>query len=564
MQTEFTPISAAPSGCIAVLPARAAVKWIRRLIIVLTLGAMAAPGTAAEKESAARDTQRESMPLKVANRTIIHLRGPIAGHSAKERVANSLRRIEDALAAEHIPAVTLEELDYGTRVALGGKHAFSVTRVDIDETAGETTRLVAREAARRLERAIAERREQETPGYRAMAAASAGLATLVWAVLLWLLIRLSRWAMGKLAGMVVTQARKVTIGGATLLEARSLLRLARGLAVLLAWALGVVLTVAWITLTLMQFPLTQPWGEQLQGGLLHLVEDAAGATVAALPGLMFAVLILLVARLIVRLAETFFLRVEAGKIEVGWVDADTARPTRKIVVIVIWLFGVAMAYPYLPGAQTDAFKGLSVLVGLMISIGASSVVGQAFSGLILMYTRAFRSGEYVRIGDNEGTVVELGMFATRVRTGLGEELTLPNAGIMGGTIKNYSRAVPGTGCVVDTVVTIGYSAPWRQVHAMLEEAARRTPDIARDPAPYVRQTALSDFYVEYRLVAHTPVERPEQRVEVLNHLHENIQDVFNEHGVQIMSPHYMTDTAAPQVVPKDQWYAAPARPPDKQ
>jgi small-conductance mechanosensitive channel len=282
------------------------------------------------------------------------------------------------------------------------------------------------------------------------------------------------------------------------------------------------------------------------------------------PGLLFIVVIFLIARGVIRILALFFDRVEMGRLEVGWIDADTVRPTRRLFSIVVWLFALALAYPYLPGAQTEAFKGLSVLAGLMVSIGAASVVGQAFNGLILMYTRAFRGGDYVRIGETEGTVVELGMFVTRIQTGLGEEITVPNSSVMATVTKNYSRAVPGTGYVVDTVVTIGYFAPWRQVHAMLEEAARRTPDIAKTPPPMVRQTALSDFYIEYRLIAYTSVEKPEQRVDVLNQLHGNIQDVFNEHGVQIMSPHYMVGPAVPQVVPKKDWYAAPARPPEAQ
>ena len=274
------------------------------------------------------------------------------------------------------------------------------------------------------------------------------------------------------------------------------------------------------------------------------------------------VLIFIIARAITRGVAIFFDRVERGRLHAGWIDADIAKPSRRIFNLVIWIFALAMAYPYLPGAQTEAFKGLSVLVGLMVSLGASSVIGQAFSGLILMYTRAFRNGDYVRIGDTEGTVVELGMFVTRIRTGMGEEITLPNSGIMATTTRNYSRAVGGTGYVVDTVVTIGYSTPWRQVQAMLEEAARRTPGIAATPAPMVRQTALSDFYVEYRLIAYTPVGQPRQRAEVLNDLHAQIQDVFNEYGVQIMSPHYMMDPKDPQVVPKDKWHLPPARPPE--
>src|SRR5204862_3890475 len=192
--------------------------------------------------------------------------------------------------------------------------------------------------------------------------------------------------------------------------------------------------------------------------------------------------------------------VETGHMRLTRIDCDAARPTRRLVTIAVWLFAMAMAYPYIPGAQTDVFKGLSVLLGLMVSVGASGIVGQAASGLILMYTRTYRPGEYVRVGDNEGTVVALGMFTTRVRTGMGEELTLPNSMVLGSVTRNYSRAVKGAGFIVDAAVTIGYDAPWRQVHAMLIEAARRTPGVVPDdPTPRVFQTALSDFYVEYRL-----------------------------------------------------------------
>ena len=245
----------------------------------------------------------------------------------------------------------------------------------------------------------------------------------------------------------------------------------------------------------------------------------------------------------------------------GSLDEGTVVPTRRLFQIVVWAFALALAYPYLPGAETDAFKGVSVLVGLMVSIGASSIVGQAASGFILMYTRVFRVGEYVRIGETEGTVVGLGSFATRIRTGLGEEVLVPNSYALQNTTHNFSRPVAGPGFVVNTGVTIGYSTPWRQVHAMLEEAARRTKDLAADPAPLVRQTRLSDFYVEYRLIAYAPIEGASKRMEMLSQLHAHVQDVFNEHGVQIMSPHYMTETAEPQVVPKARWWTPPAKAP---
>jgi small-conductance mechanosensitive channel len=193
----------------------------------------------------------------------------------------------------------------------------------------------------------------------------------------------------------------------------------------------------------------------------------------------------------------------------------------------------------------------------MMSIGGASVVGQGASGLILMFARTLRPGEYVRIGDHEGTVVSLGTFTTRIRTGLGEELTLPNALIVASVTKNYSRVVEGQGFVVDATVTIGYDTPWRQVHAMLVESALRTRGVQSVPAPRVHQTGLADFYVEYRLVCQATPAEPRPRAEVMSELHANIQDVFNENGVQIMSPHYLGDPAEAKIVPKARWYTVP-------
>jgi small-conductance mechanosensitive channel len=153
------------------------------------------------------------------------------------------------------------------------------------------------------------------------------------------------------------------------------------------------------------------------------------------------------------------------------------------------------------------------------------------------------------------------MFTTRIRTGMGEELTLPNSLVVGTVTKNYSRSSDSRGFVLDTTVTIGYDAPWRQIHALLLDAASRTDGIVQDPLPRVFQTALSDFYVEYRLAALAIPSEPLPRAQVLNMLHQNIQDVFNEHGVQIMSPHYLGDPPQAKIVPKDQWYAPPAQAP---
>jgi small-conductance mechanosensitive channel len=509
--------------------------------------------------ASAQDGTLDGAPLQVANRDIITLRGPIAGYTATERALGAKKRIEDVLTVEHLPEVTTEATAEGTRVLLGGKAAFLVTGVDVDDEIGETIPVVAREAANRLSLAIAERREQETPRYRARAAAYAGGATLLFAAILWLLIRVRGWAARRAASAASTGAQKLQLSGLPLLGADWIPGLARRLIHVLATLVVLFGTVVWCAFVLLQFPLTRPWGEHIEAALLERGAKIGLGLVDALPGLVFVALTILVARGVLRLAGVLFDRVEHGGLNIEWLSTETVRPTRRLFAVAVSVFALAMAYPYLPGADTEAFKGLSVLVGLMVSLGGSNLVGQAASGLTLMYSRSLRAGDYVHIGDVEGTIVEIGVFATRLRSGLGDEIRLPSSLVMGTPSRNYSRAVPGTGYVVDTTVTIGYATPWRQVHAMLLEAARRTPVISTEPGPIVRQTALSDFFVEYRLIAYTPAEHPPLRAQVLSDLHARIQDVFNEFGVQIMSPHYEADPAARQFVPQKDWYAAPAR-----
>jgi len=217
---------------------------------------------------------------------------------------------------------------------------------------------------------------------------------------------------------------------------------------------------------------------------------------------------------------------------------------------------VTLCIPYIPGSDTDAFRGVSVFVGLMLSLGSAGLVNQVMSGLVVVYARAIRPGEYVKVGDIDGLVAEVGLLSTKLVTARKEEVTIPNAVMIGEATVNYSRLSDKDGAVVATSITIGYDAPWRQVHALLCLAAERTDTVRKDPAPRVVQRSLGDFYVEYTLVTH--VDQPWQRPAILSELHANIQDAFNEYGVQIMSPHFENQPHAPVLVPKDRWREAPA------
>jgi small-conductance mechanosensitive channel len=281
-----------------------------------------------------------------------------------------------------------------------------------------------------------------------------------------------------------------------------------------------------------------------------------------LPDLFTVALIVLITRFAIRLLGLWFHAVETGRVTARWIYPETAQPTRRLATTLLWLFGAVMAYPYLPGSQTEAFKGVSVFLGLMVTLGSSGLVNQIMSGFTITYSRALRLGDFVRIGDVEGTVTHLGVLSTKLRTLRNEDVTVPNAVVVSQTTVDFSRYGDTAGVFTPTTVTIGYDAPWRQVHAMLLEAAKRTAGIRREPAPLVLQAGLEDFYVKYMLLV--CLERQDSRPIVLAAMHANIQDVFNEYGVQIMSPNYVLDPAAPKVVPKKDWFAAPAaaeRPP---
>ncbi|MDX1432219.1 MAG: mechanosensitive ion channel, partial [Gammaproteobacteria bacterium] len=413
----------------------------------------------------------------VQNRVVAVMRATIFGYSPAERARAASRRIRDILAKDGAGRIEVRERPEGRGFTIDGDLAFFLTPRDVNPFAGETIDSIAHAAQKNLEVVVREHLERRDPKAMSKAILLAALATLVFAVLIRLIFVANRRLRYRISARLAERARGVKIGGVHALDFGHFLRGVRHLVTGLTWALAALVTYIWIVYVFDRFPHTRAWGEQLLEHLLDTVEGFFGAIAGSVPGLLTVVVIFFVARWLTQLSAAFFSRVASGRVATGWLDSETAGPTRRIVNVVVWLFALAMAYPYLPGAGTDAFKGLSVLVGLMISIGASNLVGQAASGLILMYARSFRAGEFVRIGDTEGTVFELGLFSTRLRTGAGEEVMLPNSLVLSQSSKNYSRAAPGSSFVVSTTVTIGYATPWRQVHAMLIEAARRTRDI---------------------------------------------------------------------------------------
>ncbi|MCG8906998.1 mechanosensitive ion channel domain-containing protein [Pseudomonas sp. DP-17] len=530
----------------------------RWLVMLWLAFVWASSGHAEDKPAATAAPADAATELKVGNRSIVVLRATLLGESPAVRAHRAKATIEEALQGSDGLAVSIDPVQDSYLVLLGFSRAFIISPADLDAP-GASVRAAAEQAAANLRLVVEENQEAHSLRFLLTALGLAALATLIYGAALRGVSYVRNKLLERLPGVMSRHSGRLKVGQTPLLGSRYLYYLVGRLIWLVYWLLVFLFSYQWLSFVLSRFPYTRPWGESLNVHLVNLARYLINGMLDALPGLAVALCILIIARAISGFARHVLQRM-ARPGNLRWLTEETLQPTTRLTSLAIWLFAIVMAYPYLPGSGTEAFKGLSVLVGLMISLGASSVIGQAASGLILTYSRTLRVGEFVRIGDNEGTVTEVGVFNTTIRTGLGEVLTLPNSMITGSVTRNYSRIVQGQGYVVDTVVTIGYDTPWRQVEAMLIEAARRTDGILEAPAPQVFQTALSDFYPEYRLVAQAVPSEPRPRALLLSVLHANIQDVFNEFGVQIMSPHYLGDPQEAKWVPREQWHAAPAKP----
>ncbi|MGE8464568.1 MAG: mechanosensitive ion channel family protein [Pseudomonas putida] len=531
----------------------------RVLLVLLALVPLAGQGNDAAT-IATEGIPAEPAELTIANRSIFTFHATLLGETPAARAQRAAAVIEEALRGTDELHVSVDPILSSHLVLLGGRRAFIVAPQDL-EISGADTREAAEQAAAVLRQVVEESGEARNLHFLLKALGLSALATLIYLALLKGANRARHRLRGRLPQLMRERARQIRVGQMPLFDMQYVYRLIDSLLRLLYLAVVVLLSYQWLSFVLSQFPYTRPWGESLNVHLLNLLRYLLDGILQAIPGIAVAIMIFFIARGISGFSRRVLERM-ARPGTLKWLTEETLRPTMRLTSLAIWLFALVMAYPYLPGSGTEAFKGLSVLLGLMISLGATSVVGQAAAGLILTYSRTLKAGEYVRVGDNEGTVTEVGMFNTTIRTGLGEVLTLPNSMITGSVTRNYSRAVQGQGYIVDTVVTIGYDTPWRQVEAMLVAAAERTEGILDTPRPQVFQTGLSDFYPEYRLVAQAVPSAPRPRAELLSLLHANIQDVFNEHGVQIMSPHYLGDPEQEKWVPREKWFTAPARRPD--
>jgi small-conductance mechanosensitive channel len=532
---------------------------IGAVALTVSLSAQVTPQTLDLSQILASQSAGAPAVLKYNNRKITTLRASVLSRSPHDR-ADAIVRLLDRLVEAGPPGpVTTRETQGVSLIVVGGREAFGIVPDDVDTEGGETAAAKAAEAVRNLQLALDEGVEMRSKSSLLRSAERSAAATLLFIVLVFAIVRAHRRLAAYLPIRAERTLQRRSAGTATNLVVASRATHTLRLLVTLAAVFTILfLAYNWLTFVLRSFPFTRPWGESLRAFLTGQIEMLALKFVNALPHLFTAFLIFLIARVVVRASNMVFEASENGRVTIPWVYPETAQPTRRLVATLLWLMGFVVAYPYLPGSDSEAFKGVSVFLGLMISLGSSSVVNQMMSGLTITYSRSLRAGDFVRVGEVDGTVTNLGPLSTKIKTVRGEEVTIPNSVVVSDITTNYSRYHDTDGVYVPTSLTIGYDTPWRQVRALLLLAAERTDGVRKQPPPDVRQTALQDSYVHYTLLV--ALEQPSRRGSILDRLHANILDAFNEFDVQITSPNYEGDPEARKTVPRNQWYAAPATP----
>jgi small-conductance mechanosensitive channel len=534
--------------------------WLMLGMSVVLANRASAQPPASEEAPALVETlpASQSVVFTYMNRPITTLRARVLTDTPADRASTATAILDRLVDEDRLGPVSAPVINGVLFLRVGNSDVLHLASADLNKQAGETLEQRGADARARLAVALDEARELHRGRGLLSGILRAATATLLFVGLIVVLARANRRAVNRVYAIAGRNLERV--GGRWLTSRDAwMTRFARVIVTTAFIALALVVTYWWLSFVLRQFPYSRPWGETLREQLLTMLAGVALAVAHALPNLLIVVVIITATRVAIAVTNAFFDAVERGTIVTAWTSADTSRASRRLTAAALWLFAAVIAYPYVPGSGTDAFKGVSVFVGIIVSLGSAGLVNQLMSGFTLTYSRGVKVGDVVRTGEVAGLVTRMGMFSMQLRTVCGELITVPNAVVVSQSMSNYTRTEGTPHLSLDTQVTIGYSTPWRQVQALLTVAAERTDMVLRDPRPRVLQRALEDFYVRYQLIV--AVDCRANYADVLNNLLANIQDAFNEHGVQIMSPNYEADPEQPAIVPRDQWYAAPATPP---
>jgi len=532
-------------------------------VLILFCAALSGQGLAAQAEAPAAIASEqaiETAPVVIDDMTLFSVRG-IQAFPAEERAGAIADRIKKIAADRNIPpaSLTLAEAEYSTDIMAGDKRIVSIH--DFDTAFDRISReILAKAYLAKIKSSIEKYRQDRSPESLARGAGYSLLVMIGLIVALIVMGKMYRRLYSLLEGRYKSRVHALHIQSLEFVRAERIWTALTGILQAIRLILALVLCYVCLQLVLGFFPWTRLLAASLQSHVMKPILILGKGILEHIPNLLFIVVLFILTRYFLKLMKLFFAGIEHKTLTISGFDPDWARPTYKIVRLLVVVFAVVVAYPYIPGSESPAFKGISLFIGVVFSLGSSSAISNIIAGYMLTYRRTFKIGDRVKIDEYTGDVTEIRLQVTHLRTVKNEEVIVPNSAILAGHVVNYSTFASDRGLILHTTVGIGYAVPWRQVEAMLKLAAERTPGLLREPQPFVLQKSLGDVSVVYELNVY--VDNPYDMAIRYSELHKNILDAFNEYGVQIMTPGYEGDPDEPKVVPKEKWYARPAKPPE--
>lgn len=474
-------------------------------------------------------------PVMFQGEVLFEIRAPFGAFTPAERAAAIAERLE-VLAGQTEP-VRIEVGIYESVSEIRSGEAVIMAVTDADAAAAERPRdqladVYAQRMAETLGRAQTERSAQ----YLRQSWLYTTAATVALGLFLFGLAAAARRARRHIEAKRSAGRLALNLQNAELVSSGRMATLLLRATTTLALVLAALALYFHLSLVFSFFPATRAWTSLLIGTLLAPLRAIGQALLDYLPNVGVILLVVGLVALLIRFVHFVFNAIGAGTLRFKGFHPEWADTTFKIARFVIIVFAAVVVFPYLPGAGSSAFQGISIFVGALLSLGSGSAVANIVAGIVLTYTRAFNIGDRIRVNDSEGDVISHTLIATRVRTIKNVDIVIPNAVLLGNHMINYSAVAEEQGLILHSKVTIGYDVPWRQVHELLIAAARDTRLILAEPAPYVLQTSLDDFYVSYQINATTQASR--QQASIYSELHQHIQDRFHAAGVEILSPHY--------------------------
>jgi small-conductance mechanosensitive channel len=476
-------------------------------------------------------------PVTLGDQTLFTILAPIGPATAEMRAAATSAHLKEVMEDESHKPEDIHTVEYpgATQIVSGDLPITTITDADAD--AHNTTRfLLTQVEMRAIREAIPKVRDEYSPRSIALDSLYALLATLALLLVLFLFRRLFPALYALIQRSRGTRIHGVKVQSIEIFSEERIVEVLLYLSRTLRFVLTVLLLYFYIPLVFSFFPWTRAYGRILFGYIFSPIRSGWLALVRYIPSLLVIAVIAFFAWITIRGAR--FLFQELGRSAITWPGfyPEWAMPTYKIVQLLIIAFAVVVAFPYLPGSDSPAFKGISIFLGVLFSLGSSSAVANVVAGIVLTYTRAFRIGDIVQISDTLGKVTEKSLLATQIRTIKNVSVTIPNSLVLGSQVINFSQSSQDKPLILHKTISIGYDSPWRDIHALLIAAASRTSGVLADPAPYVLQTSLDDSYATYQINAYT--REPERMAAIYSELHQNIQDQFNEAGIEIMSPQF--------------------------